>query len=223
MMPSLAEEKSPEWKPDPNQRSQFGTQERDVRSSEPEKRLKTTNFWILGGSIGSPAGANLLGGYYFRDFVLRGSGMRWGSEWWGGQVDLGYTFWKTSVLAHSVSLVAGSFVVDPMNPAPGRGGQRSYPTGVDFPGYTDNPPSLSDLVIRSQIQAANPSLDIALQYLARPEQKQYLTQSYLGVTYDLLLGSVFLQFGVGVGRGDFRNPVLLLQAGTTWNSRSKEE
>lgn len=213
-----------DWKPGSEKKSQIGnqdTQEKINSESLKEMKLpKSTNFFVYGASIGSPASINLNLGYYFNDFVIRGSGGRWNPNWYGGQIDIGYTFWKTPVITHSVSLVAGAFGVDPFSPEVGRGGQTSYPTGFDVPGYQNRNPTFEDQIIRSYVSSVDPNLALYFEYESRNRQKVYLKQQYLGVTYDFLLGNFFLQLGGGIGQGDYKNPQLLLQMGYLFDTRS---
>ncbi len=211
----------PEWNPD--KKNAVSDDEKINEESLKAKKLpKTTNFFVYGASIGSPASINLNLGYYFNDFVIRASGGRWRPHWYGGQIDLGYTFWKTPVITHSVSLVAGAYQVDPYSPEVGRGGQNSYPTGFDFPGYQNRNPTYEDLLIRSYIAETDPTAALLFEYQSRDTQKVYLKQQYLGLTYDLLLGNFFIQLGGGIGQGDYRNPQLLLQMGYLFDTRSNQ-
>ncbi len=216
----------PQFKPEQNRvKNSTETQDWDA-NLKPKKLPKSTNFFVYGASIGSPAGANLMLGYYFNDFVFRGSGMRWDSEWWGGQADLGYSFFKTPMITHSISLVLGTFGANPYAPqggGGGRGGQRYYPSGLDVPGYDRNPISFEDALIRSYVSSIDSDLNLLLTYESRPNQTVYLTQRYFGLTYDVLVGNFFLQFGGGAGQGDFKNPVLLLQMGYLFDTRENKE
>ncbi|MCW7494027.1 hypothetical protein ND861_15375 [Leptospira sp. 2 VSF19] len=210
----------PEWTPTKSDQSAFGEDEKLKADSLDAKRLpKSTNFWVYGASIGSPASINFNLGYYFKDIVLRGSGGAWGPHWYGGQVDLGYTFWKTPVIAHSISIVGGYFEVNPFAPEVGRGGQSSYPTGVNIPGYNRRDPSQEDLLIRSYVNSIDSNIGTFLEYESRERQRVHLSQRYIGLTYDFLLGNFFLQVGGGVGQGDYKNPQLLLQMGYLFNTR----
>ncbi|WP_108975928.1 hypothetical protein [Leptospira ryugenii] len=190
------------------------------QSTLQEKKLpKSTDFFVYGAGIGSPASINFMLGYYFKDFVLRGSGGRWNPHWYGAQLDFGYTFWKTPVIAHSISAVIGGFEVNPYAPEVGRGGQSSYPTGFDVPGYQNRNPTYEDLIIRSYVNSVDPNLALLFEYQSRDNQKVYLSQRYVGLTYDILLGNFFLQLGGGIGQGDYRNPQLLLQLGYLFDTR----
>lgn len=210
----------PEWTPNKSNQSAFGEDEQLKADSLDAKRLpKSTNFWVYGATIGSPASLNFNLGYYFKDIVLRGSGGKWGPHWYGGQVDLGYTFWKTPVIAHSISIVGGYFEVNPFAPEVGRGGQSSYPTGLNIPGYNRRDPSQEDLLIRSYVNSIDSNVGTYLEYESRERQKVHLSQRYIGLTYDFLLGNFFLQVGGGVGQGDYKNPQLLLQMGYLFNTR----
>lgn len=210
----------PEWTPTKSDQSAFGEDEKLKPDSLDAKSLpKSTNFWVYGASIGSPASLNFNLGYYFKDVVLRGSGGAWGPHWYGGQVDLGYTFWKTPVIAHSISIVGGYFEVNPFAPEVGRGGQSSYPTGVNVPGYNRRDPSQEDLLIRSYVNSIDSNIGTFLEYESRERQRVHLSQRYIGLTYDFLLGNFFLQVGGGVGQGDYKNPQLLLQMGYLFNTR----
>ena len=110
--------------------------------------------------------------------------------------------------------------MDPFAPELGRGGQTSYPTGTDFPGYQHRNPTFEDLIIRSYIAEQNPNLAAVLEYDSRDKQKVTLNQRYIGLTYDFLLGNFFLQVGGGIGSGDYKNPQLLIQLGYLFDTRS---
>ncbi|MGJ4790135.1 hypothetical protein [Leptospira koniambonensis] len=211
-------EYSPEWTPDSDRKSRFGEEEKDDLT---QKALpKSTNFFVYGATVGSPGSINFNLGYYYKDIVIRGSGGHWGPHWWGWQADLGFSFWKTSVIAHSVSVVIGQFQVNPFAPELGRGGQTSYPTGTDFPGYQHRDPTFEDMIIRSYVAEQNPNLAALLEYDSRDKQKVTLNQRYIGLTYDFLLGNFFLQVGGGIGSGDYKNPQLLIQLGYLFDTRS---
>jgi len=212
-----------DWTPGSDKKSQIGSEDKLDADTLKEKKLpKSTNFFVYGASIGSPASININLGYYFNDFVIRASGGRWRPHWYGGQIDFGYTFWKTPVITHSISLVAGAFQVDPFMPEVGRGGQNSYPTGLDFPGYNHRNMTYEDGFIRSYIAEQNQDAALLLEYESRERQKVYLKQQYLGLTYDILLGNFFLQLGGGIGQGDYKNPQLLLQMGYLFDTRSNQ-
>ncbi|MDV6234886.1 hypothetical protein CH379_004485 [Leptospira ellisii] len=213
---SKDEETAPDWNPESDRKTRFGN---DADDSKTSALPKSTNFLVYGASIGSPGSINLNLGYYYKDVVLRVSGGKWNPHWWGGQVDLGYTFWKTPVIAHSVSLVFGKFQVDPFEPEIGRGGQNSYRSGSSFPGYQHRDPTYEDLIIRSYIAEQNPTLALYLEHESRDRQKVYLNQQYVGLTYDFLLGNFFLQVGGGIGKGDYKNPQLLIQVGYLFDTR----
>ncbi|PJZ70180.1 hypothetical protein CH373_09910 [Leptospira perolatii] len=209
------EDPAPEWNPDSDRKSQIGKGDYQTLKTD-----KVTNFWVYGASIGSPGSVNLNLGYYYKDVVLRVSGGYWRTHWWGGQVDLGYSFWKTPVIAHSISIVGGAFQVDPFAPDVGRGGQNEYPTAINVPGYNHRDPTFEDQIIRSYVASNNANLATYLEYASRDRQKVHLHQAYIGLTYDILLGNFFLQVGAGSGPGDYRNPQLLIQLGYLFDTRS---
>lgn len=184
-----SDDPSPEWMEDPDKKTRIGKEEsgEDILKGKPLP--KSTNFLVYGASIGSPGSINLNLGYYYKDVVLRVSGGKWNSHWWGGQVDIGYSFWKTPVIAHSISLVFGKFQVDPFESEIGRGGQNSYPSGSSFPGYTHRDPTYEDLIIRSYVTEQSSDLALYLEYESRDRQKVHLNQQYVGLTYDFLLGN----------------------------------
>lgn len=212
----------PSWTPGEGQKNPDDYR-LDGTSLEEKQLPKSTNFWVYGASIGTPAGGNFNLGYYYRDIVVRGSGGVWGPNWKGGQLDLGYSFWKTPVISHSLSLVFGYFEVDPFAPEVGRGGQSSYPTGLNVPGYDKRNPSQEDLLIRSYVNSVDPNLNLLLEYESRERQKVQLSQRYIGISYDVLLGNFFLQLGAGVGQGDYKNPQLILQMGYLFNTRENHD
>ena len=186
--------------------------ETNSKKSIKENNAKYSNFWVVGGSIGSPASGNINVGYYFENFVLRLSGMRYSQHWNGIQGDIGYSFWKTSVVAHSVSLVFGSMNVRPFDPQTQQGGQNEYERD-GIPGYTNQPQTFTDTLIRSYIAEQDPTLATLLEYQYRTRQYANFRQQYVGLTYDFLLGGFFLQLGMGFGSGTYRDPQLLLQMG----------
>ncbi|RHX86498.1 hypothetical protein [Leptospira stimsonii] len=213
---------SPEWVEEPDGKTRIGKEGANDNSLNGKALPNSTNFLVYGASIGSPGSINFNVGYYYKDVVLRASGGKWNPHWWGGQVDIGYSFWKTPVVAHSVSLVFGKFEVDPFQPEVGRGGQNSYPSGSSFPGYSHRDPTYEDLIIRSYVTDQNPTLALYLEHESRDRQKVHLNQQYVGLTYDFLLGNFFLQLGGGIGKGDYKNPQLLIQIGYLFDTRSSE-
>lgn len=186
--------------------------ETNSKKSIKENNAKYSNFWVVGGSIGSPASGNINVGYYFENFVLRLSGMRYSQHWNGIQGDIGYSFWKTSVVAHSVSLVFGTMNVRPFDPQTQQGGQNKYERD-GIPGYTNQPQTFTDTLIRGYIAEQDPTLATLLEYQYRTRQYANFRQQYVGLTYDFLLGGFFLQLGMGFGSGTYRDPQLLLQMG----------
>ncbi len=143
--------------------------ETNSKKSIKDNNSKYSNFWVLGGTIGSPASGNFNVGYYFTNFVLRASGMRYSSHWNGLQGDIGYSFWKTSVVAHSVSLVFGQMNVRPFDPQTQQGGQNKYERD-GIPGYTNQPQTFTDTLIRSYIANQDPTLATLLEYQYRTRQ-----------------------------------------------------
>ncbi|TGK00674.1 hypothetical protein EHO59_12060 [Leptospira semungkisensis] len=210
---------TPEWSPEPDRKSRFGD-DKKVKDEDAAKPLpKSTNFLVYGATVGSPGSINFNVGYYYKDIVVRASGGRWNPNWWGWQADLGYSFWKTPMIAHSVSVVIGQFEVDPFSPDLGHGGQNQYPTNVNVPGYEHKNPTYEDTIIRSYIAQQNPNLAAVLEYESRDNRKLHLTQRYIGLTYDILMGNFFLQLGGGIGAGDYKNPQLLIQLGYLFDTR----
>ena len=147
---------------------------------EREKEAKD-RFFTLGGSIGSPAGFNLNGMYFFDNFVIRASGMYYKKYWNGFQGDLGYIFHRTNAVGYSIkqgfSLVGGSYRMDPL---------------------------------KSKIGIADAPFDRKLLELAYSgpsnlEHRNYFNR-YAGIAYDLYLGGVFLQLGVGFGDAKYKTP-----------------
>jgi hypothetical protein len=216
---TVNKEVQPDW--DPNLAKK--DTERVETPLKAAKQYKETDFLVFGATVGSPAGFNLMAGYYWKDLVIRGSGGYWSKEWWGGQVDLGYSFFKTPVIAHSISVSIGSYGVNPYRPEPGRGGQSILPGATDFPGYAHRPASFEDNIIRSYVASYDANLSTYLEYRSRETQNFYFTQRYVGMTYDVLLGNFFVQLGAGSGSGDFRNPVLLMQFGYLFDFRSEKK
>lgn len=197
--------------------------ETNSKKSIKDNNDKYSNFWVLGGTVGSPASGNVTVGYYFTNFVLRASGMRYSSHWNGIQGDIGYSFWKTSVVAHSFSLVFGQYNVRPFNPPVGGGdaGQNKYDRD-GIPGYNHYPQTFTDTLIRAYIANQDPTLAALLEYQYRPRQYANFHQQYVGLTYDLLLGGFFIQLGAGYGQGSYRNPQLIFQIGYLFDFGRKE-
>lgn len=212
----------PDWSPDPDRKTRFREEQEQKDQLAAKPLPKSTDFFVYGATIGSAASINLNLGYYYKDVVFRASGGHWSPNWWGWQLDLGYTFWKTPVIAHSVSVVLGQFQVDPYSPELGRGGQTSYRTGFDVPGYQHRDPTFEDLIIRSYVAETNPDLAALLEYQSRDTQRVVLNQRYIGLTYDILMGNFFLQLGGGIGGGDYKNPQLLIQMGYLFDTRSSQ-
>ncbi len=177
-----------------------------------ESNDRNGNFWVLGGSIGSPSGGNFVAGYYFKDLVLRVSGMNYSPHWNGIQGDIGYSFWKTPVIAHSISAVFGNMHMRPFNPQLQQGGQNKYERDGII-GYNHDPATASDTLIRTYIAQQNPDLALFLDYRYRTRQYANFHQQYVGLTYDILVGGFFLQLGMGFGQGSYRDPQLLMQMG----------
>ncbi|MFB5649747.1 hypothetical protein ACE5IS_03790 [Leptospira wolffii] len=213
---------SPDWSPDPDRKTRFREEKEEKDQLATKPLPKSTNFLVYGASIGSPGSINFNLGYYYKDIVIRGSGGHWSPHWWGWQLDLGISFWKTPVIAHSVSVVLGQFQVDPFAPELGRGGQTSYRTGSDIPGYQHRDPTYEDLIIRSYISEQNPTLAAIFEYQSREKQRVVLGQRYIGLTYDILMGNFYLQVGGGIGSGDYKNPQLLIQLGYFFDTRSSQ-
>jgi hypothetical protein len=185
------------------------------RREEPDFLVegRKSHFLVAGGSIGSPASANLNVGYYFNRFVVRGSGMYWGQKWNGIQGDLGWSFYKTKEVIMGFSGVMGRYEVNPFNPQAGAGGQNKYTDSSNFPGYQNTNPSYTDNLIRAYIAKENPAAAVALDYYYRDRQYQNFSQSYIGLAYDLYLDGFFLQIGAGIGKGAYRDPQLVFQMG----------
>ncbi|TGL85179.1 hypothetical protein EHQ68_18245 [Leptospira congkakensis] len=226
--PDEKEEKKepvPEWSPRADKKSSIGNDEDSYEYSEILKlkpEPKVTNFWVYGATIGTPGSLNFNLGYYYKDVVFRVSGSRWREGLWGQQVDVGYSFWKTPVLAHSISVVFGKFGTDPYNIGSdlGHGGQYNYKTGVNIPGYQNANISETDMMIRSAVAEANPDLALYLDYESRNNRRVHFRQQYVGLTYDMLFSNFYLQMGAGIGSGDFQNYQLLFQMGYLFNTRS---
>ncbi|MDX1960531.1 MAG: hypothetical protein SFU98_18315 [Leptospiraceae bacterium] len=185
------------------------------RREEPDFLVqgRKSNFFVLGGSIGTPASANLNIGYYFNRFVVRASGMHYYPKWNGYQFDLGYSFYKTNEVIMGFSLVGGSYKVNPFNPQVGAGGQNEYRDSSSFPGYQYTNPRFEDTIIRAYIANQDPQLFALLEYDASQRKNQTFSQNYVGLAYDLYLDGFFLQLGAGVGKGAYRDPQLIFQMG----------
>lgn len=188
---------------------------RNFKKPEPDflKNGREEKFLVVGASIGSPSSLNINVGYYIDRLVLRGSGMYFNPNWNGQQFDLGYSIYKTSQVIFGFSFVMGNFHVSPFAPDINKGGQTRM-VYDDFPiGYQNNPQKLTDQYIRSLIAKDNPDLAVAFEYLYRTRQEMNFSQNYLGGAFDFYLDGFWLQLGLGAGRGDYRNPQLLIQLG----------
>ncbi|HMV79698.1 MAG TPA: hypothetical protein PL048_16400 [Leptospiraceae bacterium] len=199
-----------------DKRERAGALEKEGKDRREEPDFMTNgrkeNFFVAGFSAGSPAGLNFNAGWYFDRFVIRGSGMSYNSNWNGAQLDLGYSFYKTKEVIMGFSLVGGAFRANPFDPQTGSGGQNKYKR-FDFPGYENQPPTLTDNLIRSYIASQNSDLAALLEYKYRTRQYGKFSQNYIGLTYDVYLDGFFLQLGAGYGQGSYRNPQLLIQVG----------
>ena len=205
-------------------RDNFYKSERAGKKTEPDfiKNGREEKFLVLGASAGSPGSINLNAGYYFDRFVVRGSGMYYKPNWNGFQVDLGYSIYKTANVIYGFSFVAGAFHVNPFDPQSGAGGQNNY-TRFDFPGYQNQPTTYTDQLIRANIASTNPDLALVLNYLYNTRQEANLSQNYIGGAFDFYLDGFWVQLGMGVGKGDYRNPQLLLQVGYLFDFGRKDK
>jgi uncharacterized protein YxeA len=194
------------------------------RKSEPDfiKNGREEKFFFLGASGGSPGSLNLNAGYYFDKYVVRGSGMYFNPNWNGGQIDLGYSIYKTPYVIYGVSLVGGAFRVNPFDPQIDQGGQNQYKRS-NFPGYENQPQTFSDTIIRGEIARVNPEAAIFLDYYYRNRQEAKFSQNYIGGAFDFYLGGFWFQLGMGVGKGDYRNPQLLIQLGYLLDFGKKDQ
>jgi hypothetical protein len=205
-------------------RENFYKNERSGKKEEPDfiKNGREEKFLVLGSSMGSPGSLNLNAGYYFDKFVVRGSGMYFNPYWNGGQVDLGYSIYKTSRVIYGFSLVGGAFRVNPFDPQINQGGQNYYKRS-DFPGYENQPATFADTLIRSEIAKINPDLSTYLEYTYRTRQEARFSQNYIGGAFDFYLDGFWFQLGLGVGKGDYRNPQLLIQLGYLFDFGKKDK
>lgn len=197
----------------------------DGKKEEPDfiRVGREEKFLVLGASFGSPGSLNLNAGYYFDRFVVRGSGMYYNPNWNGTQFDFGYSIYKTSRVIFGFSLVAGNFHVNPFAPDINKGGQTRMVYDEFLPGYQNNPVTVSDLLIRSSIASQNPNVALALDYLYRTRQEMKFSQNYIGGAFDFYLDGFWLQLGLGIGRGDYRNPQLLIQMGYLFDFGKKDK
>lgn len=77
-------------------------------ADEAVSRNRVTNsFFALGPTVGLPSGLNAHASLYLWRFVVRGSGMFYGTDFMGGQADLGFSFLNGSRVRHSLSFVGG--------------------------------------------------------------------------------------------------------------------
>ena len=96
-----AEDKKTEAKAD-----KFAQAHQDAEEAINRNRL-TNSFFAIGPTIGLPSGLNLNASLYLWRFVVRGSGMFYGSDFMGGQADVGFSLFNGARIRHSVSLVGG--------------------------------------------------------------------------------------------------------------------
>ena len=205
-------------------RENFYKNEKEGKKEEPDfiKNGREEKFLVLGASAGSPGSLNLNAGYYFDRFVVRGSGMYFNQYWNGGQFDLGYSIYKTSRVIYGFSLVGGAFRVNPFDPQIDQGGQNQYKRS-DFPGYENQPATFADTLIRSEIAKYNSDLSTYLEYTYRTRQEARFSQNYIGGAFDFYLDGFWFQLGMGVGKGDYRNPQLLIQIGYLFDFGKKDK
>lgn len=78
----------------------------DAEESINRNRL-TNSFFAIGPTIGLPSGLNLNASLYLWRFVVRGSGMFYGSDFMGGQADVGFSVFNGARIRHSISFVGG--------------------------------------------------------------------------------------------------------------------
>ena len=197
---------------------------RDGKKQEPDFIVngREEKFLVLGASYGSPGSVNLNAGYYFDRFVVRGSGMYYNPNWNGAQLDFGYSIYKTSRVIFGFSGVLGNFHVNPFAPDINKGGQTRMVYDEFLPGYQNNPVTVSDQLIRSTIASQNPDAALVFDYLYRTRQEMKFSQNYIGGAFDFYLDGFWLQLGLGVGRGDYRNPQLLIQMGYLFDFGKKD-
>lgn len=142
---------------------------------------KKDRFFTLGGTIGSPAGANINLGYYFDNYSIRLSGMYYQKYSNGAQLDLGYIFHRTNSpgfsIKQGVSLVGGIFQMNPLKNKFGIG----------------------------QLPFDRKLLELAYNGPDNLVNWNY-THNYFGLTYDLYLEGFFMQIGVAAGRGSLKKP-----------------
>ncbi len=67
----------------------------------------TNSFFAIGPTVGLPSGLNLNASLYLWRFIVRGSGMFYGSDFMGGQADFGFSMFNGTRIRHSVSFVGG--------------------------------------------------------------------------------------------------------------------
>lgn len=79
-----------------------------------ERNRVTNSFFALGATVGEPAGLNAHAAFYMWRFVIRGSGMFYGTNALGIQGDVGFSFLNGARVRHSVSFVAGYMRRNPL-------------------------------------------------------------------------------------------------------------
>ena len=72
-----------------------------------ERNLLTNSFFAIGPTVGLPSGLNVNAQLHLWRFILRGSGMFYGSDFMGFQGDVGFSLFNGDRIRHSVSFVGG--------------------------------------------------------------------------------------------------------------------
>jgi hypothetical protein len=72
-----------------------------------ERNLLTNSFFAIGPTVGLPSGLNVNAQLHLWRFILRGSGMFYGSDFMGFQGDVGFSLFNGVRVRHSVSFVGG--------------------------------------------------------------------------------------------------------------------
>lgn len=98
---AFAEEKNTEAKTD-----KFAQAYKDADEAVERNRL-TNSFFAIGPTIGLPSGLNVNASLYLWRFIVRGSGMFYGTDFMGGQGDFGFSLFNGARIRHSLSFVGG--------------------------------------------------------------------------------------------------------------------
>ncbi len=79
-----------------------------------DRNLLTNSFFAIGPTVGLPSGLNVHAQLHLWRFILRGSGMFYGSNFMGFQGDVGFSLFNGDRIRHSLSFVGGYMKRNPL-------------------------------------------------------------------------------------------------------------